>query len=63
MRCLFALFFAAIASAQTAGSLKYTAAVLAGSDWVGDNGPATLALLFQAEGLATDLSVIMHLTK
>lgn len=26
----------------------------AGSDWVGDNGPATQALLFQAEGIAVD---------
>jgi uncharacterized protein (TIGR03437 family) len=26
----------------------------AGSDWVGDGGPAILALLFQAEGLAAD---------
>jgi uncharacterized protein (TIGR03437 family) len=45
-----------MASAQSADSLNYKLAVLAGSDWVGDNGPATQALLFQAEGLATDLS-------
>ena len=56
MRCLLASLIAAIASAQTADALRYTPAVLAGSDWVGDNGPATQALLFQAEGLATDLS-------
>jgi uncharacterized protein (TIGR03437 family) len=43
-----------IAVAQTAGPVTYTAAVLAGSDWVGDYGPATQALLFQAEGLTTD---------
>jgi DNA-binding beta-propeller fold protein YncE len=36
--------------------VKYAPAVLAGSDWVGDNGPATQALLFQAEGVASDLS-------
>src|SRR5690242_12494033 len=52
MRFLLPLLWTAIAGAQG----TYTAAVLAGSDWVGDNGPATLALLFQAEGLATDLS-------
>lgn len=43
-----------IAAAQTAGPATYTAEVLAGSDWVGDHGPATQALLFQAEGLAVD---------
>ena len=54
MRCLLAILLTAIASAQSANPLQYTAAVLAGSDGVGDNGPATQALLFQAEGLATD---------
>jgi len=63
MRYLSAILMAAIASAQTADALRYTPAVLAGSDWVGDNGPATQALLFQAEGLATDLSGIIKLTK
>ena len=63
MRCLFVVLFTAAAWAQTASTLKYTATVLAGSDWVGDNGPATQALLFQAEGLATDLSGIIKLTK
>jgi len=56
MRFLLAPLFAAVAFAQPADALRYTPAVLAGSDWVGDNGPATQALLFQAEGLATDLS-------
>ena len=28
---------------------------VAGSDWVGDGGPATSALLLQAEGIAADL--------
>ena len=63
MPCLLAILLTAIASAQTADALRYTPAVLAGSDWVGDNGPATQALLFQAEGLATDLSGIIKLTK
>ncbi|HEY2843566.1 MAG TPA: hypothetical protein VGJ09_07955, partial [Bryobacteraceae bacterium] len=44
------------AGAQTSGAAAYTAAVLAGSDWVGDNAAATQALLFQAEGLAGDLA-------
>jgi len=61
MPCLLNILFAALAlntsaSAQTADALGYTSAVLAGSDWVGDNGPATQALLFQTEGLAIDLS-------
>jgi uncharacterized protein (TIGR03437 family) len=55
MRCLLVILLTTIASAQTADALRYTPALLAGSDWVGDNGPATQALLFQAEGLATDL--------
>lgn len=63
MRCLFVVLLTAVAWAQTAGSPKYTATLLAGSDWVGDNGPATQALLFQAEGLTTDLSGIIKLTK
>ncbi len=33
----------------------YEVRPVAGSDWVGDAGPARQALLFQAEGLATDL--------
>jgi uncharacterized protein (TIGR03437 family) len=32
----------------------YTVEPFAGSDWVGDGGPARQALLFQAEGLAAD---------
>ncbi len=51
---LTAMAWTTIAAAQTAGAVAYTAAVLAGSDWVGDHGPATHALLFQAEGLAVD---------
>ena len=34
----------------------YTIATAAGSDWVGDQGQATSAILRQAEGLASDLS-------
>lgn len=39
-------------SAASAGS--YTISTVAGSDWVGENVPATSALLFQAEGIAMD---------
>ena len=35
---------------------SYTIRTAAGSDWVGDQGPANSAILRQAEGLASDLS-------
>lgn len=35
---------------------SYTISTIAGSDWVGENVPATTAILFQAEGIATDAS-------
>ncbi len=54
MRLLFALIFGAVWSMAQPSS--YTIATVAGSNWVGDNGPATSALLFQAEGIAVDLS-------
>src|SRR2546423_7549488 len=50
MRSLVILLLAITALAQA----TYTVTILAGSDWVGDNGPATQALLFQAEGVAAD---------
>jgi hypothetical protein len=51
MRFLFAMLLGAFpALPQTV----YAVATAAGSDWVGDQGSATQALLFQAEGLATD---------
>ncbi len=34
---------------------SYTISTVAGSDWVGENVPATSAILLQAEGIATDL--------
>jgi uncharacterized protein (TIGR03437 family) len=33
---------------------QYVISTVAGSDWVGDNGPATLAILKQSEGIASD---------
>ena len=35
---------------------SYGITTVAGSDWVGDNGPATFAILVQAEGIAIDLA-------
>ena len=52
MRLLLPLLLAAVQGLPQTGA--YAVATLAGSDWVGDHGPATQALLFQAEGLATD---------
>ena len=37
-----------------ATDLAYTISTVAGSDWVGDGGPASQAVLFQAEGVALD---------
>src|ERR1700674_1882355 len=55
MRLLFVLLLVAVPGVpQIAGQSAYTVATVAGSDWVGDQGPATQALLFQAEGLAGD---------
>jgi uncharacterized protein (TIGR03437 family) len=44
------MFLAAVAAYPA----PYTARVVAGSDWIGDNGPSRDSLLFQAEGLAAD---------
>jgi len=54
MRLFFALLSAPFWMLAQPGS--YTIATIAGSNWVGDNGPATSALLFQAEGIAVDLA-------
>src|ERR1700691_3945969 len=35
---------------------SYNISTVAGSDWVGENVPATSAILIQAEGIATDSS-------
>ena len=51
MRLFFAfLFLTALASAD----VSYQINTVAGSNWVGDGGPATSAVLFQAEGIASD---------
>jgi uncharacterized protein (TIGR03437 family) len=49
---IFAFTFGALWS--IAQPTSYNIATVAGSNWVGDNGPATSALLFQAEGIAVD---------
>ena len=61
MRVLFALFLAVVSA--TAQGTVYTAATFTGSDWVGDQGPATQALLFQAEGLATDAAGNLYIAE
>jgi uncharacterized protein (TIGR03437 family) len=54
MRLFFACaFFGTLAAAS---DVTYTISTVAGSGWVGDNGPATSAILVQAEGIATDAS-------
>ena len=51
MRPPFALF---VALQLQAASLSYRIETVAGSDYVGDNGPATSAILFQSDGIAAD---------
>src|SRR5579863_9210311 len=38
----------------TLHAASYTISTIAGSDWVGENVPATSAILLQAEGIVTD---------
>jgi uncharacterized protein (TIGR03437 family) len=46
-------------SAQS--NIGYQISTLAGSDWIGDNGAATLAILTQAEGIAADSAGNLYL--
>jgi uncharacterized protein (TIGR03437 family) len=55
MRFLFALLWAAVPGLPQA-PVPWAVTTIAGSDWVGDQGPATQALLFQAEGVTTDFA-------
>lgn len=43
-----------LAAAFSLCAAPYSARIVAGSDWNGDNGPSRDSLLFQAEGLAAD---------
>ena len=43
-----------MASAAASGAGNFTIATIAGSDWVGDGGPATSAILIQPEGVLAD---------
>ena len=57
MRTLFARFSIVLllaAGSEKADAASYTIDTIAGSSWVGDNGPAYLAILLQAEGVAAD---------
>jgi uncharacterized protein (TIGR03437 family) len=53
MRIISRLFFA-LSLPAFAGS--YTISTIAGSDWIGENVPATSAILLQAEGIVVDPS-------
>lgn len=48
-------------SLAAASDMSYRIDTAAGSNWVGDNGPATSALLFQADGIASDPSGNLYL--
>jgi uncharacterized protein (TIGR03437 family) len=61
MRLLLVLLLAAVPGWAQAGT--YVVITAAGSDWVGDLGPATQALLFQAEGLATDAAGNLYIAE
>ncbi|HEX5432334.1 MAG TPA: hypothetical protein VFW83_10220 [Bryobacteraceae bacterium] len=52
MRLFFACFV--LLFSLTGRAQVYTISTIAGSDWVGDGGPATSAIVLQAEGLAAD---------
>ena len=59
MRLLFAaLLIAACGTAQ----VSYTISTVAGSDYVGDNGPATAAILLQADGIAADAQGSLYIS-
>ena len=47
---------AAVLSIAASAAASYTIGTVAGSDWAGDGGPATSALLLQPEGIVTDAS-------
>src|ERR1700722_18311496 len=55
MRLLSALLWAAVPGLPQA-PVPWAVTTVAGSDWVGDQGPATQALLFQAEGVTADFA-------
>jgi len=52
MRSILAVMY--IAAPLLLGQSSYTINTVAGSDWVGDGGPPTSAILLQSEGIVTD---------
>jgi uncharacterized protein (TIGR03437 family) len=54
MRLIFALCVLLAASLGAQAGSSYTIDTVAGSDWIGDGGPALEALLRQPEGIASD---------
>ena len=54
MRFLLGISFVVLTGSAATAASSYTIETVAGSSWVGDGGPATSAILLQAEGLAAD---------
>lgn len=54
MRLLLGISFGFLSGLAPAADSGYSINTVAGSSWVGDGGPATSAILLQAEGLAAD---------
>jgi uncharacterized protein (TIGR03437 family) len=61
MRRFFVLLVSVLPLAGQGFPASYTICTAAGSDWVGDQGPATNAILRQAEGLTSDLSANLYI--
>ncbi len=59
MRFIFASLCTAI---LLAGDISYRIDTIAGSDYVGDNGPAIGAILFQADGIASDATGSLYIS-
>lgn len=57
-----AFWFLLGANCAAGQGISYTIATVAGSSWVGDGGPATSAVLFQAEGIAADVNGNLYIS-
>ena len=60
MRRFFVLLVPVVHLAGQGFQPSYTIQTVAGSDWVGDQGPAISAILRQAEGLTSDLNANLY---
>jgi uncharacterized protein (TIGR03437 family) len=61
MRRFFVLLVPVLHLAGQGFPASYSISTAAGSDWVGDQGPAANAILRQAEGLTSDLSANLYI--